>query len=384
MNTRKSIVENSLPDQPKLLTATFNQDQSCFAVGYENGFRVYNTDPLDLKVKREFDDVSGIGFVRMLHRTNYLALVGGGKNPKFPLNKAIIWDDLKVKDALNLNFFSPVLNVLLSRTRIAVVLNNRVYVHGFTLPPKSISNYETYDNPLGIAALSQGTYQDHSSSSSGNSGSPTPTSSSQILAFPARVQGQIQIVDISSIGKERNLVSIIKAHKSNIRCLALNKSGTMIASASETGTIIRVYSTQTCSLLYEFRRGLDRAVIYSMEFSQNGTKLAVLSDKQTLHVYNVSGNQQHQQNKQHILKSLPIKPNYFNSTWSFCSIHLKDENEAVVDDRGVVGWSNENSIVILWKKRGRWEKYVIIEQDLETGTKFELMKEGWRSLSDLN
>lgn len=380
MNTRRSIVETPTSDAPKLLNAAFNQDQSCFAIGYENGFRVYNTDPLDLKVKREFDDAGGIGFVRMLHRTNYLALVGGGKNPKFPLNKAIIWDDLKIKDALNLNFFSPVLNIFLSRTRIVVVLSNKVYVHGFGLPPKNISNYETFDNPLGIAALSQGIYQEVPTT--GTAGSVTPTSS-QILAFPARVQGQIQIVDISSSGKERNLVSIIKAHKSNIRCLALNKSGTMVASASDTGTIIRVHSTQTCSLLYEFRRGLDRAVIYSMEFSQNGSKLAVLSDKQTLHVYNVSGNQQ-QQNKQHILKGLPIKPNYFNSTWSFCSIHLKDENETVVDDRGVLGWSNENSIIIIWKKRGRWEKYDIIDHDDDTGTKYELIKEGWRSLSDLN
>ncbi|CDR39209.1 CYFA0S03e00870g1_1 [Cyberlindnera fabianii] len=369
MNTRQAITETAQTHQ-KLLYASFNQDSSCFAVGYETGFQVFNTDPMDPKVKREFGESGGIGMVKMLYRTNYLALVGGGKNPRFPMNKVIIWDDLKTKDALNLNFFSPVLNVFLSRTKIVAVLNNKIYVHGFGSPPKSISNYETCDNPLGIAALSPGAYQDQATTS-------------QILAFPARAEGHIQLVDISSAGKERNLVSIIKAHKSKIRCLALNKSGSMIASASDTGTIIRVFSTQTCTLLFEFRRGLDRAVVYSMEFSPNGSKLAVLSDKQTLHVYNISGSQQ-QQNKHHMFKNLPVplKPTYFNSTWSFCSIHLKDNGEGFSTDKGVLGWSGENAIIILWM-RGKWEKYSIMERHSDDPSKkFEIIKEGWRSLSE--
>lgn len=377
MDTRKSITEADKSNSPKLLTASFNQDFSCFTVGYETGFRVYNSDPMDMKVKREFDQENegggGIGITRMLYRTNYLALVGGGKNPKFPLNKVIIWNDLKIKDALNLNFFSAVLNVFLSRTRIVAVLQSKIYIHNFSSPPNNISTFETCENPLGVAALSPGAYQGQ-------------ISNSQILAFPARVDGQIQIVDISSNGKERNLVSLIKAHKSKIRCLALNKSGTMIASASEMGTIIRIYSTQTCSLLYEFRRGLDRAIVYAMEFSQNGTKLAVLSDKQTLHVYNISGSQE-QLNKHHMFKNLPVplKPNYFNSTWSFCSIHLRDEENKIGDDRGVIGWSGENSIIIVWKGRAKWEKYSIEEQSTsEDPTKrYQIVKDGWRSFTDL-
>ncbi|KAH3664426.1 hypothetical protein WICMUC_005811 [Wickerhamomyces mucosus] len=377
MKTTKPIIESENTSSSKLLSATFNQDSSCFAISTENGFRVYNSDPMELKVKREFDDNGGIGLIRMLYRTNYLALIGGGRNPRFPLNKTIIWDDLKAKDALTLNFYSPILNIFLSRTRIVVVLNNKIHIHGFGSPPKAISNYETLENPLGIAALSPGIYQDQ-------------TSSSQILAFPSRIPGQIQIVDISSNGNERNLVSIVKAHKSDIRCIALNKAGTMIASASETGTIIRVHSTQTCSLLYEFRRGLDRAVVYSMEFSQNGSKLAVLSDKLTLHVFNINSQQQ---NKQHLLKNLPVplKPNYFNSTWSFCSLHLNspiDGNDDILDvnDRGVIGWSSEYSIIILWKLRAKWEKYEIIEKEVVNGDNvlktYDLQKRGWKGFAD--
>jgi hypothetical protein len=57
----------------------------------------------------------GIAIVEMLYRTNILALVGGGKSPKFPPHKVILWDDHQGKVISELRFNSYIRNVKLKK-----------------------------------------------------------------------------------------------------------------------------------------------------------------------------------------------------------------------------------------------------------------------------
>jgi hypothetical protein len=99
--------------QEKILFVGFNQDQGCFTVGTNNGFRIFNTFPFKDTFHRgnffylrfkilEFE--GGIGYIELLYRTNIMALVGGGDKPKWLPNKVMIWDDSQMKVIGEINF----------------------------------------------------------------------------------------------------------------------------------------------------------------------------------------------------------------------------------------------------------------------------------------
>ena len=141
----------------------------------------------------------------MLGRANYCALVGGGRNPKYPTSNVIIWDDAKQKAVITLEFRSTVRRVRLTRNRIVVVLQNTVHVYIFSSPPEKVSITETADNPLGLCCLS-----------------------SKLLAFPGRTSGQVQLVELDS-----GNVRIVPAHTSSLRAIEISPDGEVMATASE-------------------------------------------------------------------------------------------------------------------------------------------------------
>lgn len=72
--------------------------------------------------------------------------------------------------------------------------------------------------------------------------------------------------------------------------MALNFAGNLLATASDKGTLIRIFSTEDGTPLQEVRRGSDKAEIYSITFDKGSNWIACSSDKGTIHIFRVSGN----------------------------------------------------------------------------------------------
>ena len=105
------------------------------------------SDPFKETFQRDFHK-GGIGCVEMLFRCNILALVGGGKNPRYPLNKVMIWDDHQNRCIGELSFRSEVRAVKLRRDRVVVVLEYKIYVYNFA-DLKLVDHIETTQNTKG-------------------------------------------------------------------------------------------------------------------------------------------------------------------------------------------------------------------------------------------
>lgn len=79
---------------------------------------------------------------------------------------------------------------------------------------------------------------------------------------------------------------MIPAHDSPLAALGFSPSGANIATASEKGTVIRVFSVTDGTKLYEFRRGVKRCVsISSLTFSTDSQFLCCSSNTETVHIF---------------------------------------------------------------------------------------------------
>jgi autophagy-related protein 18 len=182
-----------------------------------------------------------------------------------------------------LTFPNAVLSVRLNRKRLVVVLEDQIYLYDIQTM-KLLYTIETSPNPAAICALSPS--QDNCYLAYPVPAKGTPVSSAPAHAPPNSVHvpqttGQVLLFDAVQL----KVTNLVDAHRSPLSCITFNNEGTVMATASDKGTIIRVFSVPDAHKLYQFRRGSMPSRIYSMAFNITSTLLCVSSATETIHIF---------------------------------------------------------------------------------------------------
>ncbi len=175
----------------------------------------------------------------------------------------------------------------------------------------------TGDNPLGLVGIStdnggvggsttSGVARADVALGSGVNNSPQQRNNGLVLACPSTQRGQVRV---ELYGLRRT--TFVNAHESTLGALTLSVDGSLLATASERGTVIRLFDTRGVTVgggcvggnlnsdtttntspnisssipLREFRRGVERSTISCLTFSIDSQWLGCASDHGTVHIF---------------------------------------------------------------------------------------------------
>ena len=240
---------------------SFNQDNSCFSVATEKGFKIYQTYPFKGPIERNMN--GGIGAVEMIYKSNFLAMIGGGEAPLFNNNKVVIWDENKSRIISDLKFLTNVINIKLKKDLLFVVCESRIYIFNLNTYD-TIYTIDTGKNLKGLIAINN---------------DPTFT----VMAYPS-IKG-LDNVTIKHFKNKKNVIDIEQNYI--ISFMAINYDGTLLATSNEKGTLIKIFSCIDGNFLMLFRRGYEKVENIYLSFDNENKFMAVTSTKGTIHIFSL-------------------------------------------------------------------------------------------------
>lgn len=234
---------------------------------------------------------------------------------------------------------------------IVVVLLRRAIAYEYGQDQKGsfsltkLGEWETAENETGLVAIAT-------------------APGSTLLALPGRQAGHVQLINLSPCAGPGTAISssptaafrtpFLLAHTHPLSALACSATGAHLLTASERGTLVRVWDTARGAQEGELRRGVDRAEIWGLQFEdgvvsdhralvdadkrrehlrRKGGRVVGWSDKGTVHVW-AGGDAPVKPKTQPTLGSVVGKalslskslPNYFSSAPSVAQYYLPRKN----------------------------------------------------------
>ncbi|KAI0462468.1 autophagy protein [Komagataella kurtzmanii] len=275
--------------------ANFNQDSTCVSVGYQSGYKIFNVEPFTKCLS--LADTS-IGIVEMLFSSSLVAIVGLGELPDSSPRKLKVFNTKRRSIICELTFPTSILAVKMNRERMVVLLEDTIYIYDINTM-RILHTIETPSNPEGLIALSSSTENNilaypsppklPNRQETSTKGTTNDNDRSHLENIPENVNanssnlrnGDVIIFNSHTLQP----ISVIEAHKAQLSAIALSSDGTLLATASNKGTIVRVFDVETGVKLYQFRRGTYPTKIYCLSFSQDNRFVCASSATETVHIF---------------------------------------------------------------------------------------------------
>jgi autophagy-related protein 18 len=179
-----------------------------------------------------------------------------------------------------------VVAVKMNRKRLVVLLEEVAFIYDIS-NMKMLHQQTSPLNPSGICAISPHSDRNYlaiphyQKTPQIPSAQPTHVPKSMVKES---ISGDVLLYDLNRMVE----VTVIQAHQAPLSHIAINNDGTLMATSSEKGTVIRVFSIPDGKKLYQFRRGSMPARIYSMSFNATSTLLCVSSATETVHIFKLA------------------------------------------------------------------------------------------------
>ncbi|CAH8574452.1 unnamed protein product [Heterobilharzia americana] len=253
-----NVACNRHDDNLPILFIDFNQDYTSIQVGTKTGYSLLSTvgDQVTETFSSTGDPMCIVG--RLFNRS-LVTLVSQND-----MRRLLVAHSRINTLICHYRYTLTILAVKMNHQRLVVCVEDGIFIHNMRDMQLLHKVEETPPNRNGVIALSA-------------------NETNCYLAYPGSHRvGTVFIFDALSF---QNVTSIA-AHDGLLACLTFNARANLLATASEKGTVIRVFSVPQGEKVIEFRRGLTRCVsICCLSFSMNSQYLVAASHTETVHIF---------------------------------------------------------------------------------------------------
>ena len=287
-------------DASEILAVSFNQDQSCLAVATTRGVKIFS---LDAGLECVFEHRMGAcRIAEMLFRSSLLVVVGAGETHDMSPRRLKVFNTSTREVIADLPFPDTIAAVRLDRQKLVVVEARRATI--FDLATLAAQReIATAPNERGVVAMTSDETGETSlvalpadafvATRSGRASRDAADGHGHGDAVSLRRENRSSRLGVVVVHDclNHHAVCEIRAHRAPLAAMAFCSDGSLLATASERGTVVRVHvlpaadekNTRT------FRRGVSSAVVRQLAFggspSGAGLALAASSEKGTVHVF---------------------------------------------------------------------------------------------------